>query len=140
MARYLFDTNHLSAAIDDEAGVRERILELRRAGHRMGTCVPVLCELETGLERTQRREQNRRILATLLRQIRIWPLESQMALVYAQIYHEVRSRGRVLSQVDMILAAMSRSLNATLLTDDRDFEALPDLPVENWLEEKRGLR
>jgi tRNA(fMet)-specific endonuclease VapC len=137
MARYLFDTNHLSTAIDDEAGVRERILELRRAGHRMGTCVPVLCELETGLERTQRREQNRRILATLLRQIRIWPLESPVSLVYAQIFHEVRSRGRVLSQVDMILVAMSRSLGATLLTDDRDFEALPDLQVENWLAEKR---
>jgi tRNA(fMet)-specific endonuclease VapC len=133
MPRYLFDTNHLSAAIDDEAGVRERILQLRRAGDRVGTCVPVLCELETGLERTQRREQNRRVLATLLRQIRIWPLEPPMALVYAQVYHELRSRGRVLSQVDMILAALSRSLNATLLTDDRDFEALPDLHVENWL-------
>jgi len=27
----------------------------------------------------------------------------------------------------------SRSLDATLLTDDRDFEALPDLRIENWL-------
>jgi tRNA(fMet)-specific endonuclease VapC len=133
MARFLFDTNHLSAAIDDEASVRERILQLRQAGHRMGTCVPVLCELETGLKRTQRRELNRRILATLLRQIRIWPLEPPMALIYAEVYHELRARGRVLSQVDMILAALSRSLNATLLTDDRDFEALPDLQVENWL-------
>jgi hypothetical protein len=37
MARYLFDTNHLSAAIDDEAGIRERIVESRQAGHRLGT-------------------------------------------------------------------------------------------------------
>jgi tRNA(fMet)-specific endonuclease VapC len=133
MARYLFDTNHLSAAIDDEADVRGRILQLRRDGHRLGTCVPALCELETGLERTQRREHNRRILATLLRQIRIWPLEPPIARVYAEIYHEVRARGRALSQLDMILAALSRLLNATLLTDDRDFEALPDLRVENWL-------
>ena len=73
MARYLFDTNHLSAAIDDEADVREHIRQLRQPGHRLGTCVPILCELETGLERTQRREYNRRILATLLQQIRIWP-------------------------------------------------------------------
>jgi tRNA(fMet)-specific endonuclease VapC len=138
MPRYIFDTNHRSAAIDDVAGVREHILQLRRVGDRMGTCVPVLCELETGLERTQRREQNRRILALILRQIRIWPLEPSMALVYAQVYHELRSRGRVLSQVDMILAALSRSLNATLLTDDRDFEALPDLHVENWLAYNRG--
>ena len=129
MERYLFDTNHFSAAIDDQAGVRERILQLRQSGHRMGTCVPVLCELETGLQRTQRREHNRRILGTLLRQVRIWHLEPPMALVYA----EVRARGRVLSQVDMMLASLSRSLSATLLTDDRDFEALPDLQGENWL-------
>jgi tRNA(fMet)-specific endonuclease VapC len=133
MARYLFDTNHLSAAIDDEAGVRGRILGARQAGHRLGTCVPVLCELETGLERTRRREQNRRILRTLLRQIRIWPLDPPMARVYAEIYHDLRARGRVLSQVDMMLAALGRSLDATLLTDDRDFEALPGLRVENWL-------
>jgi hypothetical protein len=37
MARYLFDTNHLSAAIDDEVGIRERIFQLRRAGHRPGS-------------------------------------------------------------------------------------------------------
>jgi tRNA(fMet)-specific endonuclease VapC len=133
MARYLFDTNHLSAAIDDEAGIRERIFQLRRAGHRLGTCVPVLCELETGLQRTRRREHNRRILITLLRQIRIWPLEPPLALVYAEIYHDLRARGRVLSQVDMMLAALSRSMDAILLTDDRDFEALPDLQIENWL-------
>jgi len=69
----------------------------------------------------------------LLRQIRIWPLELPMALIYAEIYHDLRARGRVLSQVDMMLAALSRSLDATLLTDDRDFEALPDLRIENWL-------
>jgi predicted nucleic acid-binding protein len=133
MARYLFDTNHLSAAIDDEASVRERIFQLRRAGHRLGTCVPVLCEVETGLRQTRRREHNRRILSTLLRQIRIWPLEPPMAPIYAEIYHDLRARGRVLSQVDMMLAALSRWMDAILLTDDRDFEALPDLHVENWL-------
>ena len=133
MARYLFDTNHLSAAIDDDAGVRERISQLRRSGHRLGTCVPVLCELEVGLLRTRHREHNRRILTTILRQIRTWPLEPPTAQIYAEIYHDLRARGRVLSQVDMMLAALSRFMDATLLTDDRDFDALPDLRVENWL-------
>jgi hypothetical protein len=27
---------------------------------------------------------------------------------------------------------LSRSMDAILLTDDRDFKALPDLQVENW--------
>lgn len=133
MARYLLDTNHLGAALDARAMIRERIFRARQAGHRLGTCVPVLCELETGLRQTRRLDQNRRILATLLREIRIWPLEPSLAPLYAEIYQDLRNQGRVLSQVDMMLAALGRSMDAILLTSDRDFEALPDLRVENWL-------
>jgi predicted nucleic acid-binding protein len=57
-----------------------------------------------------------------------------IAPLYAEIYHELRDKGRVLSQVDMLLAAMTRSMSATLLTSDRDFDALSDLDVENWLD------
>lgn len=79
MARYLLDTNHLSAALDGRSTIRERIFQARRAGHRLGTCVPVLCELETGLVHTRRRDQNRRILGVILREVRIWPLEPAIA-------------------------------------------------------------
>ncbi len=74
MARYLLDTNHLSAALDDMSSLRERLYQSIQAGHRFGTCVPDLCELETGIHQTRRRDHNRRILAVLLRRIRIWPL------------------------------------------------------------------
>lgn len=133
MARYLLDTNHLGAALDARATIRERIFQALRAGHRFGTCVPVLCELETGLFQTRRRDQNRRILAVLLRQVRVWPLEPTIAPLFAEIYHQLRDKGRALSQVDMLLAALSRSLVATLLSSVRDFEAVDDLRVENWL-------
>jgi predicted nucleic acid-binding protein len=32
----------------------------------------------------------------------------------------------------MMLAALCRQRDLTLLTTDRDFEALPDISVENW--------
>jgi len=48
-------------------------------------------------------------------------------------FHELRSRGRVLSQVEMMLAALARVMDLTLVTADRDFEALSDLRTENWL-------
>lgn len=56
MARYLLDTNHLSAALDSRWSVRERMLQARLAGHRLGTCVPVLCELEVGLQGMRHQE------------------------------------------------------------------------------------
>ena len=33
-----------------------------------------------------------------------------------------------------MLAALCRQMNLTLLTTDRDFEALPDIRVENWVD------
>lgn len=130
MARYFLGTNHLSAALNASSNIRERIFQARLAGHRFGTCVPVLRELETGLLRTRRLDQNRRILAVLLREVRIWPLEPSIAPLHAEIYHDLRDRGRALSQVDMLLAALARSLNATHLTSDHDFDALNSVRVE----------
>jgi predicted nucleic acid-binding protein len=33
----------------------------------------------------------------------------------------------------MMIAALARSIDATLLTSDRDFEAVSGLRAENWL-------
>jgi predicted nucleic acid-binding protein len=39
----------------------------------------------------------------------------------------------VLSQVDMMVAALARQLDLTIATSDQDFTALPDVPNENWI-------
>ena len=105
-----------------------------RQGHRVGTCVPVLCELHAGIGLTTRRIQNERILSHLAQRLRIWPTELSLARNYGELFRELRQKGRVLSQVDMMIAALCRSHGLTLVTSDRDFEALPDLVCENWLQ------
>jgi predicted nucleic acid-binding protein len=65
--------------------------------------------------------------------MRLWPIDLTMAERYAEVYHELRKAGRALSQVDIISAALARQLNATLLTTDQDFQALPDIQTETWL-------
>ena len=54
------------------------------------------------------------------------------AKAYGEIHNDLRRRGRALSQVDMMLAALARQMKLTLVTTDRDFEALPDIRAENW--------
>ncbi len=130
---YLRDTNHLSEAIRPVSRVRERIDQARRAGRRVGTCVPVLCELEVALKSSARATRNRRSLDHLLTRVRIWPIDLPVARVYGELYHDLRARGRALSQVDIMLAALARLMDVTLLTTDLDFEAVPELSVENWL-------
>ena len=133
MADYLLDCNHLSVALRKVSAVRDRIHEERKAGHRFISCYPVLCELEVGIQQTPKPEENRRRLAQLLRHVRLWPLDGDTARLYGTVYVELRRQGRVLSQVDMLLAALARQHKLTVLTTDRDFEALADLRVENWV-------
>ena len=55
-------------------------------------------------------------------------------VVLAEVFNAIlRRKGPVVSQVDMMLAALGRQHKLTILTADRDFEALPDLHVENWI-------
>jgi tRNA(fMet)-specific endonuclease VapC len=133
MPDYLLDCNHLSAALSKISPVRERIHQARKAGHRFISCYPVRCELEVGIQQTPKPEENRRRLAQLLRQVRLWPLDADTTRIYGMIYLELRRQGRVLSQVDMMLAALARQHQLTLLSTDRDFEVLTDLRVENWV-------
>src|SRR5438046_2175726 len=108
MPGFLLDTNHLSAALNRNATLRERILRARQVGHRLGTCIPVLCELEVGIQQTANPEANRQALTRLLAQVRIWPLDRATAVEYGRVYLELRRAGVVLSQVDMMLSALAR--------------------------------
>jgi predicted nucleic acid-binding protein len=133
MPDYLVDANHLSAAIRKVSPLRERIQQRRKAGDRFICCYPVICDLEVGIQQTAKPDDNRRRLAQLLRHVRLWPMDDETARHYGVVYLELRRHGRVLSQVDMMLAALARQHTLSILTTDGDFRALGDLRVENWV-------
>lgn len=98
----------------------------------LGTCLPVLCEIEAGMRQVRQQAKYRRDLDHLLLQLKLWPIDRETARLYGDLHQELRRRGRVLSQVDIMVAALARQFQLTLLTTDRDFEALPDLPTADW--------
>ena len=136
MSLYFLDTNHFSAALQRVSPVRDRIFDAVRRGDRFGTCLPALCELEAGIAQTARPRETRRLLDALLNEIRIWPFDRQDARQYGDLYIALARGGRVLSLVDLLVAVMAQRLNATVLTTGRDFEAIPDVPCENWVVNK----
>jgi tRNA(fMet)-specific endonuclease VapC len=132
MADYLLDCNHLSAAIRKVSAVRDRIHQARRGGNRFITCLPVLCELEAGIQQTATPADYRRRLGQLLRHIRLWPSDQDTARLYGTAFNELRRHARALSQVDIMLAALARQHKLVILSSDSGFDALPDIKRENW--------
>jgi tRNA(fMet)-specific endonuclease VapC len=92
----------------------------------------VLCEIEAGVRQVRYKAKYRRDLNHLLLQLRLWPLDLKTTQLYGDAFIELRRRGRVLSQVDIMVAALARQLKLTILTTDTDFDALPDLRTEDW--------
>jgi predicted nucleic acid-binding protein len=56
--RHLLDTNHLSAYLDRQPALEQKIDAGFRAGHRFGICLPVLCEYRAGIRMSRRFRQN----------------------------------------------------------------------------------
>ena len=133
MNRYLLDTNHLSAYMDRESALERRIDEGLKAGDRIGICLPVLCEYRAGILLGRRHQRNLARLQTALSVLRLWPVDEETAAVFADIFREMRAAGKVLSQFDLLIAALVRQRGLILLTADQDFQPIGGLKIENWL-------
>jgi predicted nucleic acid-binding protein len=89
--------------------------------------------LEAGIQQTASPTEYRRRLKYLLKHVRLWPLDHDTTRLFGTVFNELRQHGRVLSQVDMMMASLARQWKLTVLSADKDFQALPDIQVENWL-------
>jgi len=133
MKGYLLDTNHMSYAIRVVSPLRDRLRQVHRQGFRLITCWSVLCELEEGIVYTADPARYRRTLQTLIKDLRVWPMDWGLVEQFGIVAKDAKQRGRALSTTDIILAGFARKENVVLLTADKDFEAFPEIRTENWI-------
>lgn len=91
----------------------------------------VLAELRAGFSVGRRGAENERVLQTLLRRPGIdvlWPSEATTR-AYASLYRQLRKQGTPVPTNDLWIAALVVEHGLTLLTRDRHFERLPQLPL-----------
>jgi tRNA(fMet)-specific endonuclease VapC len=131
-AGYLLDTNQIGLAVTPQSAVWRRIGDARLRGVKVGTCIPVLCEIEAGVQHVARPDLYRANLHRLFRLVKVWPIDLETARRYGELSADLRRRGRALSQVDMMVAALALQVDATVVSTDRDFTAVPNLRLDDW--------
>jgi tRNA(fMet)-specific endonuclease VapC len=138
MIRYRLDTNTMGQFIDRRRGVDERGRPARARGAVIGTCLPVVAELFFGVEASSSRDLNRPRLLRGLSRVRCWSFDRRAAEEYGRIAAELKRIGRPMQQIDIMIAAVARSLgNCTVVTTDSDLAAVPGITVENWVQKER---
>jgi tRNA(fMet)-specific endonuclease VapC len=130
---YLLDTNIVSAAMRGEP----RALLNRLAGmaaERLHLSVLVLAELATGAELGSRRAATLAAVRDLTTGMPVLPFDDDDAMTYARIRAALERKGKMIGQLDCLIAAQAVTRGLVLVTDNlREFQRVPGLQCENWM-------
>lgn len=100
----------------------------------IGVSSITLSELEYGVEKGTKRQQNREALMAFLGPLEIAFYDDLAAHHYGDIRALLEKTGRLVGAMDLLIAAHARSLSVPLVTNNvSEFKRIPGLSVENWL-------
>jgi tRNA(fMet)-specific endonuclease VapC len=131
--RFILDTNICIYIIRQKpVKILERLTSLSFAD--IGISSVTLAELEYGVVKSSKPQQNRLALNGFLAPIEIAPFDASAAAHYGELRCFLEKRGKVIGAMDLLIAAHASSLSVTLVTNNiREFKRIPDLQVENWV-------
>ena len=130
--KYMLDTNICIYIIKEkpiQIGERFRAYSISDIGISSIT----LCELEYGVEKSQRKQQNRIALTQFLTPLEIATFDEFAAQTYGKIRNNLERNGLSIGSFDTLIAAHALSLEAILVTNnEKEFSRVPGLAIENW--------
>jgi tRNA(fMet)-specific endonuclease VapC len=132
---YLLDTNIISAFLKQPENVKKKLREVRQAGGQVFFSSISYFETQRGLLATQTQATRKMEVFEAFCQCYEMLGTDQVELLdeASIIYADLKNRGELLLDADILIAATARSHNLTLVTDDSHFERIEGLTVENWL-------
>lgn len=90
-------------------------------------------ELAFGVEKSGS-ERNKQALKKFLSPLEILPYDEQAIWHYAQLHHDLQSKGQTIGSLDMLIAAHALALDVVLVTNNtKEFERIERLKLENWV-------
>lgn len=131
-AHFLLDTNIVSNLVRHPQGrVAAKIAEIGE--ERVATSIIVAAELRYGAAKKGSPRLSAQLEA-VLRALEVMALEPPADIAYGDLRAALEKSGRLIGPNDLLIAAQSLALEMVLVTDnEREFERVDGLKVENWL-------
>ena len=129
--RYLLDTNIWIFYLKNQDSSLGRKLK-RTAAAEITICSIVLAELLHGARKYERRDDRvARVLRTLS-PFPSLPFDDRAAGEYAIIRDQLETEGRSIGPNDLLIAAIARSHELILVSNNTEFRRVNGLTVEDW--------
>jgi tRNA(fMet)-specific endonuclease VapC len=133
MLKFLLDTNIVIYVIKRRP---LPVLDIFNRQHsRMALSTITLAELVHGAEKSSFPSRNLSVVEDFCTRLIILPYDEGAAYQYGNIRASLERAGRIIGVNDLHIAAHARSRGLTLVTNNmREFERVPGLVLENWVE------
>lgn len=131
---YMLDTNICIYAMKNKP---EHVLLRLKKELNSGVCISsiTLAELEYGMKHSSNPAKNEQALLRFLIPLTVLPFGATAASEYGTIRTYLQNNGTPIGPLDTLIAAHARAENMILVTNNvREFERVPGLEVENWVE------
>ncbi len=133
MIKYMLDTNICIYIIKRKpTDVIERFRQTRIS--QVGLSSITLSELEYGIVKSSKPDQNRFALAQFLAPMEILPYGDEAAQQYGRLRVFLEKQGTPIGSLDMLIAAHALSIDCILVTNnEKEFNRVPNLNIVNWV-------
>jgi tRNA(fMet)-specific endonuclease VapC len=128
--RYMLDTNAVSHLIKAHPVLIQRVTAAPMAA----LCISAITEGELlfGLAKRPAARQLHAAVIEFLKRVDVLPWDSSTAEHYGTLRASMEAQGKPLAPLDMLIGAHAASVGAVLVTNDRAFQSIGDLKVEDW--------
>lgn len=113
----------------------DRVIEARnRALDEVGTTWITACELAYGAAKSRSPDRNQSLVGEFLATLPVFGVNSPAAEQFGRLKADLERAGNMLADADLLIAAITRALGASLVTGNRrHYERIPDLRIEDWI-------
>ena len=133
MTDYLVDTNHVSKILEGEKKLKSRLQKAKGTEDTFSISMTILGELYYAVYASQRKQENLARLKAFLDSVILWKYDRPAAEEFRRIQAEQKTKGKPIPPSDAQIAAVAHLHNLKILSNDRHFAFVSELPVESWL-------
>lgn len=134
MAGYLLDTNIISAELKLDQQVKRKLRLLNEQEQKVVFTTINYFEIKRGLLAVNATKKLR-LFDNLCKRYEIVGIDERGVLdKAAEIYADLKRRGELIPDGDILIGAVALHHNLIVVTNDAHFRRIPKLQLENWIQ------
>ena len=128
----ILDTDILVALLKGKRDANEAMQGLQEKGDEAATTIVSAYELLKGAYLSSRPKDNLAEVQELLSNIHVLDLTLQACEEASVIYRDLRKTGSLIGEFDVLIAAIARTYDETIMTRDEHFTFIRGTKVTDW--------